>query len=273
MGSLLADADTPTGRIHTDAVRCGDHQDHGGHSMMIKRRRRAAWLVMRVANAFFRLARNPVEAIANDSEWRKWEVDCFRLLHGPGFAARAGADGAPLISVMPGADLSQHLATGTLKAEHLAAAGAELRRAHDLHSPHHGAAWSHGDPHTGNFLLDPATGRARLVDFEMRHHRELPEARRHADDLLVMLQDVCGRCTRDAWLPLAEGFLVGYGRSEIIALLPELLNVPRGIPRVWWAVRTSWMRRAELDRRMAELRDGPFLRERRRRGGGTSLGG
>ena len=247
MGSLLTDEDAMMQRADLCA-------ECGGHAMMPKRRRPAAWLVMRVANAFFRLARNPVEAIADDEEWRAWEVDCFRLLHGPEFTAVCARDGHPSVSVLPGRDLSQDLAAGMLRPAHLAAAGAELRRAHRLHSRHHGAAWSHGDPHTGNFLFDAKTGRARLVDFEMRHHRELSEARRHADDLLVMLQDVCGRCARDEWLPLATAFLEGYGRGEIIASLAGLLRVPRGIPRVWWAVRTSWMRRAELARRMDALR-------------------
>ncbi len=210
---------------------------------------------MRVANAFFRLARNPVEAIVRDGEWRSWEVNCFRLLHAPEFTARLDRDGTPLISVLPGGDLSRLLAAGKLRPQHLAAAGAELRRAHEFHSPHHGGRWSHGDPHTGNFLFDAASGRARLVDFEMRHHRDLPEARRHADDLLVMLQDLCGRCGRAAWLPLAEGFLTGYGRREIIALLAEMLRVPSGCARLWWAVRTSWMPRAELQRRMQALRE------------------
>ena len=244
----------------SNAVR--ERTESAAHPVMPKRRRRAAWLVMRVANAFFRLARNPVEALAKDAEWRAWEVNCFRLLHGPEFSAGVDESGTPFVSVLPGGDLSRHLAAGTLRAEHLAAAGAELRRAHGLHSRHHGGAWSHGDPHTGNFLFDAATGRARLVDFEMRHHRDLPEARRHADDLLVMLQDVCGRCAGEAWLPLAEAFLAGYGRAEIITTLGDLLRVPRGIPRVWWAVRTSWMRRAELERRMAALRDALFQSRR-----------
>lgn len=249
MGTLLTDGNAMPQR--TDV--CGLPPECSAQAMMPKRRRRAAWLVMRVANAFFRLARNPVEAMVNDGEWRAWEVDCFRLLHAPEFSARCEGD-VPFIAILPGHDLSQHLAAGALQPVHLAAAGAELRRTHGLYSTYHGAAWSHGDPHTGNFLFDAATGRARLVDFEMRHHRDLPEARRHADDLLVMLQDVCGRCTCDEWLPLATAFLDGYGRGEIIALLNELLHVPRGFPRVWWAVRTSWMRRAELARRVDALR-------------------
>jgi len=244
MGTLLSDDQTTM----QSADGCG------APGMMPKRRRRAAWLVMRVANAFFRAARNPVEAIVDDAEWLAWEADCFRLLHAPEFTAVCGRGGQLTVSVLPGRDLSQHLEAGTLRPVHLAAAGAELRRTHALPSRHHCAAWSHGDPHTGNFLFDAATGRARLVDFEMRHHRDLPEAQRHADDLLVMLQDVCGRCPRDAWLPLATAFLEGYGRPEIIALLAERLIVPHGIPRVWWAVRTSWMRRAELVRRMEALR-------------------
>ena len=258
MESLLAAADVNTGRIQECAPR---PVECGGQPMMAKRRRRAAWLVMRVANAFFRLARNPVEAIADDDEWRRWEVECFRLLHGPEFTARCDRDGLPFFSVLPGRDLSQHLAAATLRPEHLAAAGVELRRAHQLPSSYHGGRWSHGDPHTGNFLFDPATGRARLVDFEMRHHCDLPERRRHADDLLVMLQDVCGRCASDAWMPLATAFLEGYGRREIIASLHDLLRVPRGIPRVWWAVRTSWMRRAEQERRVAELHDGSIFHD------------
>ena len=168
------------------------------------------------------------------------------------------------MDVLPGASLAEHLAGGTLQPAHLAAAGAELRRAHGVRCEHHRGGWSHGDPHTGNFIFDNAAGRARLVDFEVRHLRGLPECERHADDLLVMLQDVCGRCTEVAWLPLAVAFLDGYGRPEIAARLSERLHVPRemGIPRVWWAVRTTWMPRAELERRLAALRDA-FFRSRR----------
>ena len=251
MGSLPAPADA-----NSESNRGGvpDSVERLGRVMIPKRRRRGAWLMMRITNAFFRLARNPVEAIADNSEWRKWEVDCFRMLHAPEFDAVLDASGEPRISLLPGRDLSQHLAEGSLVPEQLAAAGVELRRAHLLHSAHYGGGWSHGDPHTGNFVFDPATSRARLLDFEMRHHRDLPGPRRHADDLRVMLQDVCGRCAREAWMPLVSAFLAGYGRGEIVALLPDMLHVPHGIPRLWWGVRTTWMRRGELERRMSELR-------------------
>ena len=142
MGSLLTAKDVNTARIQECALGTAECAIH---PMMPKHRRRAAWLVMRVANAFFRLARNPVEAIADDVEWQKWEVDCFRLLHGQEFTAQCDRNGLPFVSVLPGRDLSRHLAAGRLRPEHLAAAGVELRRAHLLHSEHYGAGWSHGD--------------------------------------------------------------------------------------------------------------------------------
>lgn len=222
--------------------------------MLLKRRRWIAGPVMRFANVFFRIARNPVEAIAGGAEWRRWEMEWFRRLHGPDFSAGTEPDGTLWMDVLPGESLAQHLAVGTLEPAHLAAAGAELRRAHAMDCAHHGGGFSHGDSHTGNFIFESATGCARLVDFEVRHLCALPENERHADDLLVMLQDVCGRCSAGAWLPLAGAFLDGYGRPEIAALLPQKLRVPRGVPRLWWAVRTTWMPRAELERRLAALR-------------------
>ncbi len=209
---------------------------------------------MRVTNVFFRLAGNPVEAIVSTDAWRRWEVESFRLLHAPDYSAAPGPDGTPLLDTLPGESLAPLLDAGTLSPEMLASAGRELRRAHGLHSDYFGGAWSHGDPHTGNFVFDPATARARLIDFEMRHLRTLAADQRHADDLLVLLQDVCGRCAADAWRPLARAFLQGYGRDEIAALLRAKLHVPRGFGRLWWGVRTSWMHRSELERRMGEMR-------------------
>ena len=251
MTALIESARAWVDQIHLNATSKGEHD---GRPVLLKRRRPAARAVMGLANVFFRLARNPVEALSRAADWQEWEVDCFRRLHGSRFAAGVERDGAVWVELLPGESLARHLEDGTLQAAHLAAAGAELRRAHAVECAHHRCGWSHGDSHTGNFLFDAATGRARLVDFEVRHLRGLPERERHADDLLVMLQDVCGRCHADVWLPLAEAFLAGYGRDEIIALLFEKLRVPRGIPRLWWAVRTTWMPRGELERRLALLR-------------------
>jgi hypothetical protein len=227
--------------------------ERDGKRVVVKRRRTGAGLVMRLANAFFRLAKNPVEALADRSAWRDWEVDCFRRLHGPDFSAGADANGGAWIEVLPGQSLGDQLKRGSLRGEMLHAAGVELRRAHRENCPHYGTWWSHGDPHSGNFIFDQESGRARLIDFEVRHLRAISAADRHADDVLVLLQDVCGRCPADAWRSLAAALIEGYADANVTSRLREKVRVPGGFPRLWWAVRTTWMRRQELERRMSEL--------------------
>jgi hypothetical protein len=250
MASMLSALRRWVDQIHLNA---SFRDERDGRAVVVKRRRLGSGLVMRFANAFFRLARNPVEALTDRGEWRRWEVDCFTLLHGPRYSAGVDPAGTTWIEVLPGTCLSDELTAGTLQPSMLAAAGNELRRAHAQACPHYQNAWSHGDPHSGNFLYEEETGRARLIDFEVRHLRHLPSDERHADDLLVLLQDVCGRCPAEDWPLLAGALIEGYGRTEITARIRERLHVPRGIPRLWWAVRTTWMRRPELEERMTQL--------------------
>jgi hypothetical protein len=68
-----------------------------------------------------------------------------------------------------------------------------------------------------------------------------PADERHADDLLVLLQDLVGRIPSDRWLPGARAFLEAYGRPEIVRLLDQRLVVPRGLARLWWSVRTTYL--------------------------------
>ena len=86
------------------------------------------------------------------------------------------------------------------------------------------------------------------------HHATLSADERHADDLVVFLQDLMGRTHRELWLPGARRFLEAYERPEISALLARRFVAPRGLARVWWSVRTTYLSRAELARRIDELR-------------------
>jgi hypothetical protein len=226
-----------------------------GRALWIKRRRWTARPIMACANRFFRLAGNPVRAIEEPVAWQRWEVDCFLQLHGEEF--HAFADGPRTIAAeeVPGTSLSVHLGAGTLAPRMVEAAARELRRAHAVQSHAFQGPWSHGDPHTGNFVYDAHTDRTRLIDFEVRHHPTIHADERHADDLLVFLQDMVGRIRANDWLPNAHAFLHGYGRPEIMALLRERLIVPRGLPRLWWAVRTTYLPTAELVRRVRALRE------------------
>ncbi len=226
-----------------------------GRPVWVKRRRRSAGPIMSCANHFFRLAGNPICAITDTAAWQRWEVDCFLRLHGGEF--RAFADGARAVAAeeVPGKNLSQHLNEGTLTRRMLAAAALEMRRAHEGLCGTFQGRWSHGDPHAGNFVYEPQSDRARLIDFEVMHHPELPAEERHADDLLIFLQDLAGRLRTEEWLPSAQAFLTDYGRSEIVARLRRKLVVPGGLARVWWAVRTTYLAPGELMRRVVALRE------------------
>jgi hypothetical protein len=253
MTPVLKSAGALVDRIKINSVA---REIRGGRPMWIKRRRRAAVPVMACANAFFNAVGNPVRALDDFAEWQRWEVDCFLALHGAE-GLRAFADGTRAVAAeeVPGVNLSHYLDRGTLTPPMLAAAARELRRSHERTCEEFAGAWSHGDPHAGNFVYDSQSDRARLIDFEVKHHASLPANARHADDLLIFLQDMVGRISAEQWLPCAREFLDSYRRPEIIALLREKLIVPRGIARVWWAVRTTYLARPEIERRIASLRD------------------
>ena len=251
MSRLLTAAGSLVDRIKINAVA---REIREGRPLWIKRRRGLAGPVMACANRFFRAAGNPVRALDDCAAWQRWEVECFLALHGDRFRAFADGPRAVAAEEVPGANLSQHLAAGTLTLAMLAAAARELRRAHGRTCATFGGAWSHGDPHLGNFVYDGAAHRARLIDFEVQHHPALAAEERHADDLLVLLQDMVGRIAPELWLPGAHAFLAGYERPETVARLRGKLVAPRGIARIWWAVRTTYLAPAELARRLAALR-------------------
>lgn len=154
-----------------------------------------------------------------------------------------------------GQNLLEHLNRKTLDAQAVRAAARELRRAHGLRCDEFaGGLWSHGDPHLGNVVYDGTADGARLVDFEILHQKSLSALERHADDLLVFLQDLAGRVSREKWLPLAFCFVTTYGRDDVIAELTKLLVVPRGIVGIWRKLRTQYLSRRELVYRFAALR-------------------
>lgn len=251
MTPLLAVASHFAERIKVNSIRC---EIRNGERFWVKRRRPSAPLTLACANWFFRLAKNPIRVLEDVRMWQRWEVESFMQLHA-GHRAFAGDSRSVAAQELPGAALAQFLDQGAMTPAMAAAAGRELARAHAVECFTFGGGWSHGDPHAGNFLYDPRHDRARLIDFEVVHDLALPAAERHADDLLVFLQDVVGRVSPEMWVKLAEAFLEGYDRPGIVERLAPRLILPRGIPRLWWAVRTTYLPGAELARRFELLRD------------------
>jgi hypothetical protein len=196
-----------------------------------------------------------VSVCASLNFWQQWEVDCFKMLNGDSFVAFTDGPRSVCIENLPGKSLSDHLDDGTLDDAMLGAVASEFSRVHRLASKRFNGHWSHGDPHSGNVIYDARTSRARFIDFEVLHDPDLPSAERHADDLLIFLQDLVGRISADRWLPAATRFLKSYANRDVIDVLSRKLVVPRGMSRVWWAIRTSYIRPSELDRRVRLLRE------------------
>jgi hypothetical protein len=238
-----------------DAIRINAITDEvrNGRPVWVKWRRRGSRKYIHAANLFFRLARNPVSVCVQIEHWRRWEIECFQLLHGESYRAFPGGPCEVCADRLPGETLCRRLSENRLTAPILHAAGRELRRAHALYSSRFDGPWSHGDAHLGNFLYDERTGRCRLIDFEVMHRRSMSADERHANDLLTPLLDLMGRAEERDWIPFSLEFIRGYDRLEIVRLLRQSLSVPGGVPRLWWAIRTGFIGSDEMKRRVLDL--------------------
>jgi hypothetical protein len=125
-----------------------------------------------------------------------------------------------------------------------------------LHSPYFNGPWSHGDPNLANFLFSTQEQHARLIDFEVVHQRWMPAMARHVEDVLSFLQDLLGCAPEGTWLPSAQRFLDAYGCGPAMrdALRARLL-LPKGVPKVWWWIRTNYVPFRSIRRRLEELRE------------------
>lgn len=227
-----------------------------GERFWRKERKQFAAPLVTVANIFFKMARNPVRLWTSLAEWQRWEIDSFVMLNGPtGFRAYADGPRAVCASELPGRSLSDHLDAGTISERMFIAAGRELSRVHACSVPPFRDGWSHADPHLGNVIYDAAENRARLIDFEVAHLSSLSAIERHADDLLIFLQDLVGLVSIEKWQAFSRCFIDSYGDAAVSAALRQRLVVPRwGPPRVWWTIRTNYLPHPELVRRMDILR-------------------
>ena len=230
-------------------------ESRDGREVWVKQRRRWSGQVIHCANLFFRLVRQPVSVRGRVPLWQQWEIDCFNLLNGDLFSAFAEEPSRVCAERIPGQSLASHFDRRTFSEVMLDAAAAELRRAHGLDCAEFQGPWSHGDANLANFIYDEAEGRARMIDFELIHHRALPAEDRQADDLLVFLQDLCGCIEPGRWLPAALRFLRVYGESPALTALHKRLEVPGGLPLVWWVIRANYVPPGELRRRFKALRE------------------
>jgi hypothetical protein len=241
-----------------DAIRINaiSREVRDGRALLVKRRRLASGALAQTANLFFRAARHPVFVWADARQWQRWEVSSFNLLHANQYCAFATGPRTVCADILPGLSLAEHFVQGTFEPCMLDAAGAELQRAHRLHSEFFGGPWSHGDPNLANFLFSAQDRHARLIDFEVGHQSQLPTMTRHLEDVLSFLQDLLGCAPAGTWLDSAHRFLDAYGCDHgLREALRERLLLPRGVPRVWWWIRTNYVPLKAIRTRLERLRE------------------
>ncbi len=241
-----------------DAIRINaiSREVRDGRALLVKRRRLASGPLVRTANLFFRAAGHPVFVWAEARAWQRWEVTTFNLLHAKEYRAFPAGGRTVCADILPGMSLAEHFVNGTFDSAMLDAAGLELQRAHQLHSGFFDGAWSHGDPNLANFLFSAHEKTARLIDFEVVHRQRLPAMTRHVEDVLSFLQDLLGCAPNGTWLDSAQRFLEAYGCDAALReALRERLRLPKGIPRVWWWIRTNYVPVRSIRARLEELRE------------------
>jgi hypothetical protein len=226
-----------------------------GRQIVLKRRQIYGDQLADLANLYFRMSNIPIRFWSKAKDWKRWEEECFQMLNGDRFRVYPSGAKTVCTDKLPGESLWEHMNRETLRRSMLEAAGREFRRAHQLWSDEFGGPWSHGDATMTNVIYEEKTGRARLVDFEIVHHKSLPATVRHANDLLVFLLDILAIASSQQWLALALCFLDAYEDAEVIAQLEDHLAVPNGMAWIWWGVRTSFKNPKKVRSRLAKLRD------------------
>src|SRR5256886_2744204 len=246
-------ADVATRLVEAIAINSITEKNRRGRTVIVKRRNLHSEQLADLTNLYFKMADIPIRFWSKVEEWQRWEVDCFQMLNGDRFRAYASGTRTVIANKLPGESLWEHLNRGTVTRQMLVAAATEFRRAHQFWSDEFRGRWSHGDGTSQNVIYDPATNRARLIDFEIVHEKSLATAARQADDLLVFLLDMVGTVPSRQWLPFSMTFLEAYGDGEVIAQLRKQLDLPGGLAWIWWGVRTNFTNPANVKQRLRNL--------------------
>ena len=242
-----------TSSIESIKINAISLENRGNQLMWIKRRQLGSGLIAVFANLFFLLARARIHLLINLKKWQSWEVNCFRLLYGPTLPVLPEGRRTVCIGIIPGKSLREWVMESTFALPAIRAAAEELRRAHGLWCGEFEDYWSHGDPHLENLIYDLESNQARLIDFELIHDPSLPAIRRHADDLLVFLQDLMSCVSAEEWVPLSLAFIEAYQRPSVINEMRQRLTIPRGWSAIWWKLRTDYMARSVMVERINAL--------------------
>jgi Phosphotransferase enzyme family len=220
-------------------------ESRGNRRTWVKRRSLGSGLIAVVANLFLILARAPVHLWISRKKWQSWEITCYRLLYECDFSAFPEGRWTVCVDEVPGKSLLDCANDGRLTLREIEAAAKELRRVHALWCQELNNYWSHGDANLNNLIYDDQTNRVQLIDFELIHLNSLSAIERHADDIVVFLQDLMARVSAEQWLRFAVGFINAYDRPAVTEEARRRLVVPTGYAVLWWKRRTDCLMELE----------------------------
>jgi hypothetical protein len=228
-------------------------EQRGNRLMWVKRRQLGSGLIAVFANLFFLLAQARLHLWISLRKWQSWEVACFRLLYGQTVEVFSEGRRTVCVEIVPGKSLREWVIESPFAIQAIQAAGKELRRAHGLWSSELGDYWSHGDPHLENLLYDLESDQARLIDFELIHDKSMPAIKRHADDLIVFLQELMGCVSAEQWVPFSLALIEAYNEPQVLAEVRRRLAAPRGWSAIWWKLRTDYLQSGIMTDRLETL--------------------
>jgi hypothetical protein len=222
-------------------------------AVIVKTRRRGAGVVIVGGNAFLMLSQSGVRMFVCSRRWSTWETYCSRLLYPEMAAGCVASRRSAVLAKLPGTSLRRLLLQQQDSLPAVVAGVQEVYRCHQIHCRRFGGPWSHGDLHLDNVLYDTASGRAFLIDFDAHHMLNLPGLDRHADDLVVMLLELIA-LAGDRWRPLANAVLERYPNAAVLACVAERLDIPSGLAKILFHIRTCGLPTTQIETRVLALR-------------------
>jgi serine/threonine protein kinase len=222
--------------------------------VFVKRRRAGASGVIWLANQFLAFAHSGICMFVRVDEWLDWELRCVRLLYPERSGVTIGPGNVLIIPKACGISLRQLLHREQATERAFAAAGRELRRAHQIPCSDFNGAWSHGDLHLDNILYDSESDRAILIDFDTRHVFSMSPTWRHADDLKVALSELLA-LSQESCVRFANALVQAYDDASVLEELSHQLVVPRGFAKILWYARTNVISTRHIAQRLQALKE------------------
>lgn len=213
----------------------------------LKRRRWWAAPIIAAGNVVMWLGGQPIYTAITLRGCARWEQEGYDALHAGVASAKRLARGAIRLEALPGEALRAPPSRAQLRA-----AARELARAHRCYI--NGLAFTHGDPHLGNFVFSDT--RAYLLDFETRHLSVLSHQARQLDDLHVMALDLAGRAPDLATLlDWFDAMLEGYALGDELrrALSSKLGHEPWCFERLFISSRAHELPWGQLHPRLKAM--------------------